>query len=106
MSNEICVLTVVLGKVKRREDLRVSIRASVVASKVLYVQHVKENRRTLTLAKYTYEIGGRLHSAMRTIGTPLAHECRALYFSAFGAAILFMSGERFIGFYPQYCMLV
>src|SRR6218665_2953318 len=50
---------------------------SVVASKVLYVQHVKENRRTLrpTLTKYTYEISGRLHSAMRTIGTPLAHEC-------------------------------
>ena len=39
--------------VKRRQDLRVSIRASVVASKVLYAQHVKENRRTLTLAKYT-----------------------------------------------------
>ena len=50
---------------------------------MLYAQHVKENRRTLTLAKYTYEIGGRLHSAMRTIGTPLAHECRTLYFSAF-----------------------
>jgi len=36
-----------------REGLRVCIRASVVASKVLYVQHVKENMRTLTLAKYT-----------------------------------------------------
>src|SRR6218665_1104947 len=33
--------------------LRVSIRASFVDSKVPYVQHVKENRRTLTLAKYT-----------------------------------------------------
>jgi len=39
------VLTVVKGRVKRRDDLRASIRASVVASKVLYVQHVKENRR-------------------------------------------------------------
>src|SRR6218665_3639251 len=58
-------------------SLRVSIRASVVASKVFYVQHVKENRPTLrpTLTKSTYEIGGRLHSAMRTIGTTLAHEC-------------------------------
>ena len=36
-----------------REGLRVSIRARVVASKVLYVQHVKENMLTLTLAKYT-----------------------------------------------------
>jgi len=53
MSNDICVLTAVYGKVKCREGLRVSIRASVVASKVLNVQHVKENRRTLTLAKYT-----------------------------------------------------
>ena len=35
----------------RRESLRVSIRGSVVASKVLYVQHVKENRWTLILAK-------------------------------------------------------
>ena len=33
------------------------------------------SHRTLTLAKYTYEIGGRLHSAMRTIGSRLAHEC-------------------------------
>jgi len=32
---------------------KVSIRASVIASKVLYVQQVKENRRTLTPAKYT-----------------------------------------------------
>ena len=36
-----------------REGLRVSIRASVVDSKVICVQHVKENRWTLTLAKYT-----------------------------------------------------
>jgi len=31
----------------------VSTRASVDASKVLYVKHVKENRRMLTLARYT-----------------------------------------------------
>ena len=42
---------------------------------MLYVQYVKENKGTLTLAKYTLEIGRRLHSAMRTIETPLAHEC-------------------------------
>jgi len=55
MSTDICVLSVVYGKVKRCEGLRVSIRASVVTSKVLYVQRVylKENRQTLTLAKYT-----------------------------------------------------
>ena len=31
-----------LRPVKRREGLRVSIRASVVASKVFYVQHVQK----------------------------------------------------------------
>ena len=65
-------------KVKRRDSLRVSIRASFVVSKVLYVQYIKENRRTLKLAKYTKETGGRLHSAMCTIGTPLAHECHKI----------------------------
>jgi len=58
MSNEICVLTVVLGKVKRPEDLRVSIRASVVASKVRYVQHVKADAYTSA----TVSLGTRLHT--------------------------------------------
>jgi len=34
----------------------VSIRASVVASKVFYVQYVKQNRRMLTLANYTQDL--------------------------------------------------
>ena len=58
MSNEICVLKFVYGKVKRCEGLGVSIRASVVAREVRYVEHVKAD----TYTSATVSLGPRLHT--------------------------------------------